>query len=214
MSNYCKGVDYIVRGSRCYGIPLKDTGLFYTRYLRSWLEKRMWKFLDKNFKNLKVIILSVKRITNFKDVFMRIKIFGSSDEISKANSILNDKFPNASISFLKFSKRNHKFTFSSLRRQHPESFNVNQLNSQRNSTASSSNSHCHTVNSNNSNLPNCSIHISPNSPVSNPTSSISSNTQSITHQPNTSNISSITSSNSSAINLNTFSFCLSWNTNG
>ena len=135
ISNYCKGKNFIVRNSRCHGIPLEETGLFYIRYLYSWPEDRMWKFLDKKLKDRNVIILSVKRIAQIHDVFLRVKIFGSVEDISQVEKLLNENFPKAKISYLKYSRRNHKFTYSSLRHKF-----LDPLTSTQNNSGTSSNS--------------------------------------------------------------------------
>jgi len=77
MSDYYKGVNYIFRGSLCYGIPLEETALFYIHYLYSWPIKKMWKFLGKYLTDAEVSVTSVKRITNSNDTFIKIKFCGS-----------------------------------------------------------------------------------------------------------------------------------------
>jgi len=202
MSDYCKGVNFINRGSRCYGIPLEETALFYIRYLCSWPIKKMWKFLERYFTDVEVSVASIKRITNSNDTFIKIKICGSSDEINKAHEILVKKLKKASVSILKVSRRNHKYNFSSLRRMQSGSSNIdmsnNYIDSNQNNAACSSSSTNLTSNSNYT------------------ISSISRNDNSLIQQHFISNTDCNYSvySNTSAFNSNTFPFCLSWNTNG
>ncbi|ORX84551.1 hypothetical protein BCR32DRAFT_277057 [Anaeromyces robustus] len=128
MSDYCKSVNYITRGSCCYDIPLEETALFYIRYLCSWPIKKMWKFLEKYLTNVEISVTSIKRITYSNDTFIKIKICGSSDEINKVHQILVKKLKKASVSILKVSKRNHKYNFSSLRHNQSESANIDLSN--------------------------------------------------------------------------------------
>jgi len=70
---YIKNKNFIIRGSRCHGIPLKNTKLLFIRGLRSWPEIKMRRHLKKYLKELNIKVLSVKCIANFNDVFFKIK---------------------------------------------------------------------------------------------------------------------------------------------
>jgi len=78
-NNYIRNRDYILRGSRCYGISVSDTRLIYIRSAHSWLVKRMRKFLETHLKNQFIHIISIKSITNFNDKFFKLKVLANKD---------------------------------------------------------------------------------------------------------------------------------------
>ena len=64
---YIRNKNFILRGSRCHGIPMENTKLLFIRGLRSWPEIKMIRHLKKTLIELNNKVLSVKRIANFKN---------------------------------------------------------------------------------------------------------------------------------------------------
>ena len=123
-----------------------ETTLF--RGLRSWPEIKMRRYLKKILKELNIKVLSIKRIANFNDVFFKIKIVGNEEEITSITDCIVNSFKRASINVINCSKRNHKYSFSSLKRKHfalsekvNSSYNIN-LFTTSNSNANSSQNSC------------------------------------------------------------------------
>jgi len=78
----------------------------------------MRKQLKKFLKELNIKVLSVKRIVNFNDAFFKIKIADNEEEISSITGCIVNSLLRASINVIDCSKRNHKCSFSSLKRKH------------------------------------------------------------------------------------------------
>ena len=115
---YIRNKNFILRGSRCHGIPMKNTKLLFIRGLRSWPEIKMRRHLKKILKELSIKVLSIKRVANFNDVFFKVKIVGNEEEISSITGYIVNSLPRASINVINCSKRNHKYSFSSLKRKY------------------------------------------------------------------------------------------------
>ena len=117
MSNfYIRNRDYILRGSRCYGISVSDTRLIYIRGTLSWPMKRMRKFLETHLKDQFIYIISIKRITNFNDNFFKLKVLANKDTTNNIVNILKSKLPHTTITHFECSRRNHKYSFSTLKK--------------------------------------------------------------------------------------------------
>jgi len=145
---YTRNKNFILRGSRCHGIPMENSKLLFIRGLRSWPEIKMRRHLTKTLIELNKKVLSVKRIANFNDVFFKIKIVGNEEEITSITDCIVNSFKRASINVINCSKRNHKYSFSSLKRKHfalsekvNSSYNIN-LFTTSNSNANSSQNSC------------------------------------------------------------------------
>jgi len=78
----------------------------------------MRRHLKKTLKELNIKVLSIKSIVNFNDAFFKIKIVGSEEEITFIIEHVVNSYKRASINDINCSKRNHKYTFSSLKRKH------------------------------------------------------------------------------------------------
>ena len=116
---YIKNKNFILRGSKCHGIPMENTKLFFMRGIRSWSEIKMRRHLKKTLKELYIKVLSVKRISNFNDVFFKIKIVDNEEEITSITEYIINSLKRALINDINCSKRNHKYSFSSLsKRKH------------------------------------------------------------------------------------------------
>ena len=89
---YIRNKNFILRGSRCHGIPMENTKLLFIRGLRSWLEIKMRRHLRKTLKELNIKVLSVKRIANFNDEFFKIKIVGNEEEITSITECIVNSF--------------------------------------------------------------------------------------------------------------------------
>ena len=84
---YIKNKNFILKGSRYHGIPMKNTKSLFIRGFRSWPEIEMRKYLKKIMKELNIKILSVKCMANFNDVFFKIKKVGNEEEISSITEL-------------------------------------------------------------------------------------------------------------------------------
>ena len=116
-SFYIKNKNYIVRGSRCYGIPINDTRLIYIRGIHSWPMGKLRLFLESQLQHdLFNTILSIKRITYLNDNFFKIKVVASENTTTNIINILQSKLQHSSIVQLSCSRKNHKHTFSSIRK--------------------------------------------------------------------------------------------------
>ena len=108
---YTRNKNFILRGSRCHGIPMENSKLLFIRGLRSWPEIKMRRHLTKTLIELNKKVLSVKRIANFNDVFFKIKIVGNEEEITSITDCIVNSFKRAPINVINCSKRNHKYSF-------------------------------------------------------------------------------------------------------
>jgi len=106
----------------------------------------MRKHLKKTLKKLYIKVLSVKRIANFNDVFFKIKIVGIEEEITSITECIANSFKRASINVINCNKRNHKYSFSSLKRKYfalsekvNSSHNINLFTTSISNTSSSQN---------------------------------------------------------------------------
>ena len=110
----------------------------------------MRSHLKKTLKELNIKVLSVKRIANFNDVFFKIKIVGNEEEITSIIDCIDcivNSFKRASVNVINCSKRNHKYSFSSLKRKHfalsekvNSSYNINLFTTSNSNADSSQNS--------------------------------------------------------------------------
>ena len=107
--HYTRNKNFILRGSRCHGIPMENTKLLFIRGLQSWPEIKMRRHLEKTLNELYNKVLSVKRIANFNDAFFKIKIVGNEEEITSITDCIVSSFKRASINVINCSKRNHKY---------------------------------------------------------------------------------------------------------
>jgi len=144
---YNRNKNFILRGSRRNGIPMENTKLLFIRGLRYWPEIKMRSHLKKTLKELNIKVLSVKRIANFNDVFFKIKIVGNEEEITSITECIVNSFKRASIDVINCNKRNHKYSFSSLKRKYytlsdkvNSSYNINLFTTSISNTSSSQNS--------------------------------------------------------------------------
>ena len=186
-TNYIRNKNYILRGSRCYGIPLDNTRLIYIRGVNSWSLENMRLFLKTHLKDQYNNILSVRRITNFNDNFFKIKVLANDDTIKIFTDIFKSTRQSISVTHFKCSNRNHKYSFSSLKKK---------LQFSSNSSSSSS----------------INLNISTPSFSSNAPSNFECqlpSTDSNTHPQNCTN-----NCSNSCDHDNSFPFCLSWNTDG
>jgi len=116
-SSYIKNKNYIVRGSRYCGIPISNTKLIYIRGINSWPLGKLRSFLKFQLQqNQFNTILSVRHVTNLNSKFFKIKILASDITTTNIINILQSKLQHTSIVQLTCSRKNHKYTFSSLRR--------------------------------------------------------------------------------------------------
>ena len=104
------------------------------------------KTFKENSERINIKVLSVKRIANFNDVFFKIKILGNEAEITSITKCIVNSFKRASINVINCSKRNHKYSFSSLKRKHfalsekvNSSYNINLFTTSISNTSSSQN---------------------------------------------------------------------------
>ena len=144
---FIRNKNFILRGSRCHGIPMENTKLLFIRGLRSWPEIKMRRHLKKTLNELNDKVLSVKRIANFNDAFFKIKIVGNEEELTSITDCIVNSFKRASINVINCSKRNHKYSFSSLKRKHfalsekvNSSYNINLFTTSNSNADSSQNS--------------------------------------------------------------------------
>ena len=115
-SFYIKNKNYIVRGSRCYGIPIDDTRLIYIRGIHSWPMGKLRSFLESQLQHdLLNTILSIRRITNLNDNFFKIKVLASESTTTNIINFFQSKLQHISIAQLTCSRKNHKTTLSSQR---------------------------------------------------------------------------------------------------
>ena len=99
-TNYIRNKNYILRGSRCYGIPLDNTRLIYIRGVNSWSLENMRLFLKTHLKDQYNNILSVRRITNFNDNFFKIKVLANDDTIDTFTDIFKSTRQSISVTHL------------------------------------------------------------------------------------------------------------------
>ena len=106
----------------------------------------MRSHLKKTLKELNIKVLSVKRIANFNDVFFKIKIVGNEEEITSITECIVNSFKRASIDVINCNKRNHKYSFSSLKRKYytlsdkvNSSYNINLFTTSISNTSSNRN---------------------------------------------------------------------------
>jgi len=109
----------------------------------------MRRHLKKILKKLYIKVLSVKRIANFNDVlFFKIKIVSNEEEITFITECIVNSLKYTSINVINCRKRNHKYSFSSLKRKHfalsekvnSSSYNINLSTTSISSTSSGRNS--------------------------------------------------------------------------
>jgi len=107
----------------------------------------MRRYLKKILNELNNKVLSVKRTANFNDAFFKIKIVGNEEEIISITECIVNNFKRTSINVINCSKRNHKYSFSSLNRKHfalsekvNSSYNINLFTTSISNTSSSQNS--------------------------------------------------------------------------
>ena len=186
-NNYIRNKDYILRGSRCYGISVNDTRLIYIRGAHSWPMKRMRKFLKTHLKDQFIHIISIKSITNFNDNFFKLKVLANKDTTNNIVNTLKSKLPHTTITHFKCSRRNHKYSFSTLKKK------IQQSSSNSNSSPNNFNSSSQLYSSN---------------------SHFSSNSQQSSSNFNSLPINCVDSSLNINNQVKSFPFCLSWNTNG
>ncbi|ORX82364.1 hypothetical protein BCR32DRAFT_292677 [Anaeromyces robustus] len=122
-NNYIRNKDYILRGSRCYGISVSDTRFIYIHGAHSWPVKRMRKFLVIHLKDQFMHIVSIKRITNFNDNFFKLKVLANKDTTNNIANILKTKLPHTTITHFECSRKNHKYSFSTLKKKIQQSSN-------------------------------------------------------------------------------------------
>ena len=107
----------------------------------------MRRHLKKTLNELNDKVLSIKRIANFNDAFIKIKIVGNEEEITSITNCIVNSFKRASINVINCSKRNNKYSFSSLKRKHfalsekvNSSYNINLFTTSNSNAFSSQNS--------------------------------------------------------------------------
>jgi len=142
---YIKNKNYIQRGSRCYGIPISDTSVIFIRGIRSWPLKKLREFLATHLHNFINNILSVKRITQFNYIFFRIRVLNSNNATTSIVNILKSNIKKVSVSYNICSRKNHKFTFSTLKRK-IQSTTISPATSQTTITLTSSSNSYSTIN--------------------------------------------------------------------
>jgi len=225
LSKFMKSKNYIVCGSRAYGVPLVNIKSLFIRGIHSWSVNKLWDYFETTLKDKYKAVLSIKRITNFNDSFLLVKSIDTNNIPSDISDILKTRFPHSSIVISKISKLTHNLTFSSIKRNFTVS-NKQQIttSSQQTSEPTSSN---HSNNYSNRNTPN-NTSISSNTSDNNSTNilytdntigpnntlndSISNNIE--TNCNNNSTIEKNNNLSKSSRNKKPFSLCLSWNTNG
>lgn len=77
----------------------------------------MRKFPESHLKDQFKRIISVKRITNFNDNFFKLKVLVNKDTTNDITNILKSKLPHSAISHFECSKRNHKYSYSTLKKK-------------------------------------------------------------------------------------------------
>ena len=185
-SSLLKNKNYIIRGSRCFGIPIEDTRLIYIHGIH-WPLKRLRSFLKDQLNDQFKYILSIKHISNLNDNYYKIKVYGTIDTSSEIKIKLKSILKHAITSHSGCNRRNHKYSFSSRKRELQQSSNSIIRSSTENNISNIS---------------------SINNAQSSSTNFVLSSNHQLTSDNSISQPSNIPDPNGS------FPFCLSWNTDG
>ena len=195
LHKFVKNKTFITRGSHSYGIPVENITSIFIRGLRSQSVENLWKLFEKSLKDNIGNILSIRRINNFNDSFILVKLLGTSDFAKEISNIITSKISRASVSYTRCTRRTHRLTFTSFKRKLTSPFNHHNPNFSSNNVNSDS----------------------PNTNVIPSTSNIISTSHSQTSSIHSSAVctsNSNSSNNPPSNSSNSFTFCLSWNTNG